>query len=145
MIIAVVKMLNVFPRFSNLFRPPPSVPLFVSAFLLPVKRNRCFRLVGSSKYGKSAALKVAVTNKRTLEHMERRGARPSMSRDSGGAARTVLVSKDFRRRKLRPVTDGRLDVPYVTDGRLYVAYVMDDRLDVTSVSDGRLEVTHVTE
>lgn len=68
-----------------------------------------------------------------------------MSRDSGGAARTVLVSKDFRRRKLRPVTDGRLDVPYVTDGRLYVAYVMDDRLDVTSVSDGRLEVTHVTE
>eukprot|EP00752_Nemacystus_decipiens_P006895 g6193.t1 len=36
-------------------------------------RNRCFRLLGSSKFSKSVALRVAGTNQRPLEHMVWKG------------------------------------------------------------------------
>lgn len=60
-------------------------------------RNRCFRLLGSSKFGKSAALKVAGTNQRTLEHLVWRGKGGVISRASSpqprDVARTLLVSE----------------------------------------------------
>ncbi|CAN0357860.1 unnamed protein product, partial [Ectocarpus sp. 8 AP-2014] len=49
-------------------------------------RNRCFRLLGSSKFGKAACLRVAATNKRTLDHMVWRG------RGGGTFARTSSSS-----------------------------------------------------
>ncbi|CAM9198216.1 unnamed protein product, partial [Ectocarpus sp. 13 AM-2016] len=49
-------------------------------------RNRCFRLLGSSKFGKAARLRVAATNQRTLDHMVWRG------RGGGAFARTSSSS-----------------------------------------------------
>lgn len=51
-------------------------------------RNRCFRLPGSSKFGKSKKLEVAASNKRTLEHLPWKGGSDLHPCD---VARTVLV------------------------------------------------------
>lgn len=60
-------------------------------------RNRCFRLLGSSKFGKSAALRVAAANQRPLENMIWRGKGGVLTRASSpqprDVARTLLVSK----------------------------------------------------
>ncbi|CBN75167.1 similar to coiled-coil domain containing 111 [Ectocarpus siliculosus] len=63
-------------------------------------RNRCFRLLGSSKFGKAACLRVAATNKRTLDHMVWRG------RGGGTFARTSsssLLSPREQKQQLRDV------------------------------------------
>lgn len=80
-------------------RPTDVAPsLFLPSGFSPFHelRNRCFRLLGSSKFGKSAALRVAATNQRALEHMVWRGKDGVLPRVASpqprGVARTLLVS-----------------------------------------------------
>lgn len=72
-------------------------PCVLTTVFSSVRRNRCFRLLGSSKFGKSAALRVADSNQRTMEHMD--GAGPAVTQSALDMARIVLVSAKRARRR----------------------------------------------
>lgn len=96
---------DVTPLSNPLPAPPPALFLPGSPLSFPLdrdwvhgeSRNRCFRLLGSSKFGKSAALRVAETNRRPLKNMVWRGKGGVLPRASSpqprDVARTLLVSE----------------------------------------------------
>eukprot|EP00903_Cladosiphon_okamuranus_P013714 g12770.t1 len=77
-------------------------------------RNRCFRLLGSSKFGKSTALRIAATNQRPLEHMIWRGKGGVLSRAASpqprDVARTLLHDSLVVPAALRPTGERFLTV-----------------------------------
>ncbi|CAM9146110.1 unnamed protein product [Ectocarpus fasciculatus] len=65
-------------------------------------RNRCFRLLGSSKFGKAACLRVAATNQRTLDRMVWKGRRGGAFAHTSSSSSSSLSPQE-QKQQLRDV------------------------------------------